>query len=135
MGVNQDPNVLTGSGYMKTAISDLGTVDKIDLSFLETHGADQLALRSEVVTKSVFTTTSAGTILNLSAFDLTSSTATSGLGDRTDVLTSNLLEVSNNNATKTSAAIVGVGGVGGSSSAAFVNVSFDSLFDPLTNTY
>ena len=135
MATNQD----LSSGYMKTVISDLGTGDKIDLSFLETHDLNQVAGTTNVITKSVFTTTSAGTTLALHSFDLTSSQATADTlssPDKTSVLDSNLLTVSNVNATKTSAAIVGLE----AQSTTFETFGsgahgFNDLFEPLTNNY
>jgi VCBS repeat-containing protein len=111
--------------YMKTNIIDLGTGDKIDLSFLENANLDTFVSKLSVTTAPTMTLSSAGTTLDLDGYDV-SSVRTATESDIDSNAASNVLLVANTNGTKTAAAI--------STSGSTVD-SFNSLFGDLNLTY
>jgi Ca2+-binding RTX toxin-like protein len=123
MGTNNEVSGV--DTFMKTNIIDLGTGDKIDLSFLENADLDTLAAKSSLTSSPTMTLSSAGTTLNLENYDVSSVRTASALDDDSHAV-SNVLLVSNTNASKTSATII--------TSGSTVD-SFNSLFGELTNTY
>ena len=129
------------TGKMNTVVTDLGTSDKIDLSFVEYQksGVDisidtaaqfaKDALGNSTNNKAVMTT--AGTTLNFdSSMHATSSEADTGTGDVNTQLQAGSLVLSNATLTKASAAI----NLGQDSLSTSV-VDFHTTFAPLTDTY
>ena len=122
----------TASGAMKTIVADLGTGDAIDLSFLERVGtntsitstADLGAAANNGTSLAKMTT--AGTTLDLSTFNATSSEASAN--DVNSQATAGSMSISNATLTKAANAITA--GLGAESS-----IDFNSTFGHLTDTY
>jgi hypothetical protein len=117
---------------MNTTIADLSSGDKIDLSFLES-GNNPLAIGGLAGKVSL---TSAGTVVSLGGFDVSSSETgviakmPTSPSDTNSVLSSeSKLTVSGAKASATAAALdLGFG-------AGSVNQDFNALFGSLTDTY
>ncbi len=122
----------TASGAMKTIVADLGTGDAIDLSFLERVGtntsitstADLGAVANNGTSLAKMTT--AGTTLDLSTFNATSSEASAG--DVNSQVTAGSMSISNATLTKAANAITA--GLGAEST-----IDFNSTFGHLSDTY
>ncbi len=122
----------TASGAMKTIVADLGTGDAIDLSFLERVGtntsitstADLGAAANNGTSLAKMTT--AGTTLDLSTFNATSSEASAG--DVNSQVTAGSMSISNATLTKAANAITA--GLGAEST-----IDFNSTFGHLSDTY
>jgi hypothetical protein len=113
---------------MNTTIADLSSGDKIDLSFLEKN--NNTLVIGDLGGKLALT--SAGTVVSLSGFDVSSSeTANSaGYNDTNSALSAeSKLTVSGAKASATAAALTSGFGAGS------VNQDFNALFGPLTDTY
>ena len=122
------------SGTMKTVVTDLGTGDKIDLSFIEIQGQNKsIDTAADFVAGSTLnkaTMTTAGTTL---AFDSNTMIATSSEADTGDTdtqLHAGSMVLSNATLTKASAAI----NLGHDTLNTSV-VDFHTSFTPLTDTY
>ena len=129
-------NDATASGSMKTIVADLGTGDKVDLSFLEksTATADgptstdvSIAATSDL-SGGKATMNTAGTTLNLNSFVATSSEASTGADDVNTHATGGSMVISN--ATLTNAATAITAGMHTQSA-----IDFSDTFAPLTDTY
>jgi len=122
------------SGTMKTVVTDLGTGDKIDLSFIEIQGQnksiDTAADFTAGSANNKATMTTAGTTL---AFDSNTMIATSSeadTGDTNTQLHAGSLVLSNATLTKVSAAINA-----GHDTLNTSVLDFHTSFTPLTDTY
>ena len=124
------------SGIMKTVVTDLGTGDKIDLSFIEIQGQnksiDTAADFTAASTNNKATMTTAGTTLTFDANTMiaTSSEADSGTLDTNTQLHAGSLVLSNATLTKVSTAITA-----GHDTLTSSVVDFHTTFAPLTDTY
>jgi Ca2+-binding RTX toxin-like protein len=124
------------SGIMKTVVTDLGTGDKIDLSFIEIQGQnksiDTAADFTAASANNKATMTTAGTTLTFDANTMiaTSSEADSGTLDTNTQLHAGSLVLSNATLTKVSTAIAA-----GHDTLTTSVVDFHTTFAPLTDTY
>jgi Ca2+-binding RTX toxin-like protein len=118
---------------MNTTIADLSTGDKIDLSFLETHptpGADQTLVIGDLNGKVGLT--SAGAVISLAGFDISSSEGNVTANSQYDV---NSVLNSGSQITASSAKASAVATAVGAGFGAESAVDFNSLFGHLTDTY
>jgi Ca2+-binding RTX toxin-like protein len=149
-GAGNDTFALIGTnnanavGSMKTIISDLGTGDAIDLTFLERANSKGESTNVSITSaadlgasanggKSLATMTTAGTTLDLKSFVATSSEKNTSTDNVTDVNTSvsgGSLVVSNATLTKVSNAITA-----SSLPGVVHDIDFSSTFGHLTDTY
>jgi len=122
----------TASGAMKTIVADLGTGDAIDLSFLERVGTNTSIISTADLGAaanngtSLAKMTTAGTTLDLSTFNATTSEASTG--DVNSQATAGSMSISNATLTKAANAITA--GLGAESA-----IDFNSTFGHLTDTY
>jgi Ca2+-binding RTX toxin-like protein len=123
------------SGTMKTVVTDLGTGDKIDLSFIEYQKAgvdtsiDTAAQFTAASTSNKASMTTAGTTLTFDS-SMNASSSESDAGDTNTQLHAGSLVLSNATLTKVSAAITA-----GQDTLTTSVTDFHTTFTPLTDTY